>query len=270
MWHKATNFFSSLEDKRLQDFLESYDYVWDALDHIESFISDVIEPNVAPIRKLQGGFVPIPVAIYQGVPITLGITYDYRDKDQRFHVFHEGKELLDASLILPGAFLADDNIEIGGGVLVESGTMIIGPTILGKYTTVRHSAYIRGGVFTTSNSLIGHCTEAKNVIMMDEAKAGHFAYLGDSIIGSQVNLGAGTKLANLKITTLPYHFRVDGIDLEVKKRKFGAILGDGVASGCNCVTNPGTLMGQNCRIMPNTTVKAGYHGPMSVISSKVF
>jgi bifunctional N-acetylglucosamine-1-phosphate-uridyltransferase/glucosamine-1-phosphate-acetyltransferase GlmU-like protein len=267
-WHNASNFFAPPEDTRLREFFSRFEYVWDILDHINAFIIANIEPNVGPIRKLHKGFVPVPVAIHKGKVISDSISYEYQDIKGQFQVFHKNRVLENAALVMPGAFLADDYIQIGCGVLVESGAMLCGPTILGPDTTVRQAAYVRGNVFTTSNSLIGHSTEAKNVIMMDHAKAGHFAYLGDSVIGNWVNLGAGTKLANLKMSSLPYHFNVDGKNIEVKRRKFGAILGDGVESGCNSVTNPGTLLGQNSRVMPNTTVKSGYHEPLSVLGVK--
>jgi UDP-3-O-[3-hydroxymyristoyl] glucosamine N-acyltransferase len=264
-WYNASNFFAPPEDGKLRELFSHFEYVYDILDHIGEFIEANINPNVAALRKFQGGFVPGPAAIWKGKVITSSLSYALRGSDGRFQVFHKGEELEKASLILPGAFLADDNIEICPGVLVESGVMISGPTIIGPETTVRQGAYVRGNVLTTFNSLIGHATEAKNVIMMDHARAGHFSYLGDSILGNWVNLGAGTKLANLKLTSLPFRFNVNGETLVVKRRKFGAILGDGVETGCNTVTNPGTLLGQNSRVMPNGTVKAGYHEPLSVI-----
>ncbi|MDR2349160.1 MAG: glucose-1-phosphate thymidylyltransferase [Deltaproteobacteria bacterium] len=264
-WYNASNFFAPPEDGKLRELYSHYDRVYDILDQIGNFVEAVINPNVHALRKFQNGFIPLPVAIVDGKIMTNGVTYDLHSAEGTFKVFLKGEELHDASLILPGTFLADDRIEIAAGVLIESGAMISGPTILGPETAVRQGAYVRGNVLTTSNALIGHATEVKNVIMMDHAKAGHFAYLGDSILGNWVNLGAGTKLANLKMSSLPFRFTVDGETLIVKRRKFGAILGDGVETGCNTVTNPGTLLGQNSRVWPNVTVKAGYHEPLTVI-----
>jgi NDP-sugar pyrophosphorylase family protein len=205
------------------------------------------------------------VALHFGKIYHDNLRYELKGSDGNFHVFIGAEELVGASLLLPGSFLGDDLIEIDQGVLVESGVSIYGPTILGAYSTVRQGAYIRGSVFTGNGVLIGHATESKNVLMLDQSKAGHFAYLGDSIIGQDVNLGAGTKLANLKMSNLPFRFSVDGETIEVSRRKFGAILGDGVETGCNSVINPGTLMGQNSKIRPNVSVKPGYHEPLSVI-----
>ena len=72
------------------------------------------------------------------------------------------------------------------------------------------------------------------------AKAGHFACLGDGILGAEANLGAGAKLANLKILEASFRFTVGGVVESVDRRKLGAILGDGAQTGCNSVTSPGS------------------------------
>jgi acetyltransferase-like isoleucine patch superfamily enzyme len=264
-WHHASHFFSFSDSSELRLFLFGEDYVWNLLDHIRDFIQANIKPNVKDIRAMGSGFISTPTAIHEGKVYTGPLTYDLENASGYFHVYYEETELENASLLLPGSFLGDDLIEISPGVLVESAATIYGPSILGPGTTVRQGAYVRGSVITGTNVLIGHATEAKNIVMLDNAKAGHFAYLGDSIIGKDVNLGAGTKLANLKMSYFPYHFTVGGKTIEVERRKFGAILADGVETGCNAVTNPGTLIGQNTKVMPNTSVKAGYYAPFNVI-----
>ena len=143
--------------------------------------------------------------------------------------------------------------------------MIKGPSIIGAGTEVRQGAYVRGSVLTLERCVVGHCTEAKNLLMLAGAKAGHFAYLGDSLLGAEVNLGAGTKLANLKMVDAPHRFRVGDAEETAERRKFGAILGDGVETGCNSVTSPGVLMAPGCRVLPNATVKGGYYRRRSVV-----
>jgi acetyltransferase-like isoleucine patch superfamily enzyme len=264
-WYSPSNFFSPPEDPRIAAFLDGAEHVWDLLDKIGPFVSSIIKPNVGVLRGLQGGMVPRPVAIWGGETYTEGVTYNIRGLGGIFQVFLEGIELPKASLVLPGVFLGMDDIEIGQGVIIESGAWISGPTYLGLGVTVRQGAYVRGSVLAAEGALIGHSTEAKNVLMLEGARAGHFAYLGDSILGKDVNLGAGTKLANLKMNSHPFRFQVSGEITDVVRRKFGAVLGDKVETGCNSVTNPGTLMGKHCRVMPNLSVKARYHEYRSVI-----
>jgi NDP-sugar pyrophosphorylase family protein len=105
----------------------------------------------------------------------------------------------------------------------------------------------------------------KSSVMLDGAKAGHFAYIGDSIMGNETNLGAGTKLANLKIRGPSVQVLARGALIDTELRKFGAILGDRVETGCNSVTNPGTVLGKGCLVFPLVSVRAGYYEPGSVI-----
>lgn len=144
-------------------------------------------------------------------------------------------------------------ISIGKGTVVEPGAFIKGPCVIGENCEIRHGAYIRGNVVAGNRCVIGHCTEVKNAIFLDGVSAGHFNYVGDSILGNQVNLGAGVKLAN---------FRLDqgkavilGIDTGLAK--LGAIIGDETQLGCNVVTNPGTLIGKEVFCRANLTV-SGY------------
>ena len=133
-------------------------------------------------------------------------------------------------------------ISIGKGTVIEPGAYIKGPCIIGENCTVRHGAYIRGDFIAGNNCVIGHDTEVKNCVMLNDARAGHFAYLGDTVVGNDVNLGAGTKCANLKLDGRPIIVHCEGTRIATGVKKFGAILGDGAQTGCNTVTNPGTLL----------------------------
>lgn len=155
------------------------------------------------------------------------------------------------SLIPNGVFLIDPHlISIGKETTIEPGVYIKGPCIIGDQCSVRHGAYIRGNVIAGDRCVIGHDTEAKNAILLDHAHAAHFAYLGDTILGNHVNLGAGTKCANLKLNSDPVTIDYLEQNIETGLRKFGAIIGDFSQTGCNAVTNPGTLIGQNVICYP--------------------
>jgi NDP-sugar pyrophosphorylase family protein len=141
-------------------------------------------------------------------------------------------------------------ISIGKGSIIEPGAYIKGPCILGDHCIIRQGAYIRGDFICGNHCVIGHDTEVKNTLFLDKAHAAHFAYLGDSVLGNGVNLGAGTKCANLKLDKSPVVVYVNGRRFSTGLRKMGAILGDGVQTGCNSVLNPGTLMGKNSICYP--------------------
>lgn len=153
--------------------------------------------------------------------------------------------------ISPSAYLIQpEQIFIGEGSVVEPGAYIQGPCFIGKHCTVRHGAYIRGNVLTGDHCVIGHDSEMKQSILLDKAHAAHFAYVGDSILGNEVNLGAGTKCANFKLDQTAINLHVHGHRIVTHMRKLGAIIGDKTQIGCNTVTNPGTLIGQAVRCYP--------------------
>jgi len=150
-----------------------------------------------------------------------------------------------------GAHLVNpESISIGLGTVVEPGAFIQGPCIIGKNCVVRHGAYVRGNVVTGDNCVIGHDTEIKNSILLDHTAAAHFNYVGDSILGNRVNLGAGVKCANLRLDHESIFVSVQGERIDTGLHKLGAIVGDGAQIGCNCVTNPGTILGKNSFCFP--------------------
>lgn len=161
-------------------------------------------------------------------------------------------------------------VYIGQGTKLEAGATINGPCVIGSGCDIRQGAYIREGVIVGDHCVVGHATELKNSIIMDNSNAGHFNYVGDSILGSHVNLGAGAKLANLRFRTKDelvndemseIVLKINGRAVNTGLRKFGAIIGDYTEIGCNAVTSPGTLIGANSWVYPNTTVPKGFYNP---------
>jgi NDP-sugar pyrophosphorylase family protein len=167
-----------------------------------------------------------------------------------------------------GAVLVNPElISIGKGTVVESGAYIRGPFVIGENGSVRQGAYVRGHVLAGDEVVIGHTTEAKNTIFLDGAQAGHFAYLGDSVLGNRVNVGAGTKCANLRLDGKNISVNALGKKFDTGLRKFGAIIGDDVQIGCNAVTNPGTVIGQGAVWHPCVN-HGGYIPPGGIVKQK--
>lgn len=149
------------------------------------------------------------------------------------------------------AFLVNPElISIGIGSVVEPGAYIQGPCIIGDYCSIRHGAYIRGNVLVGDHCVIGHSTEVKNSIFLNHSQAAHFCYVGDSILGSHVNLGAGVKLANLLFNKKNIKINTNEGAVDTQRRKLGAVLGDYAQIGCNSVTNPGTILCKQSCVHP--------------------
>lgn len=138
-------------------------------------------------------------------------------------------------------------VQIGPGTVIEHGAVIKGPAIIGANCEIRSSAYIRGNVIVGDGCVLGNACEFKNAVLFHGCQVPHFSYVGDSILGHQAHLGAGVILSNVK--SVKGNVKVG--DTDTGLRKFGAIIGDGVDIGCNCVLNPGSIIGRRAILYPN-------------------
>jgi len=239
--------------------------VWEVLRRIKPYLNRALEPNVGRL----GGYGPVlseTVVLYQGQVLRKGFELVHGDATKgEFYVIQDGERLAGASVLYAGAYFLSLDVFVGPGSVVEPGALLTGPTIIGARCEIRQGAYIRGHCLVGDGCVVGHTTEMKHSVMLNGAKAGHFAYIGDSILGNRTNLGAGTKLANLKIVDTPVSVSVQGRRYDTGLRKFGAVVGDDSETGCNSVTNPGTLLGRRCRVCPCLSVKGGYYPDRSII-----
>lgn len=247
----------------LKGLFEADGPVWGALDRLKDALEAHIKPNIPDVIEPM---IPVdsPIVILPGGCLTEGFELRLVAKG-KIEVIIEGEPVEEASVILPGAIFQDRRVQVGRGVVIESTAFIKGPTIIMDHTEVRHGAYVRGDCYFGRACVVGHTTEVKHSIFLDGAKAGHFAYIGDSILGRGVNLGAGTKLANLRLDGRNVMLRIGGERVDTGRRKLGAILGDGVQTGCNSVTNPGSILGPGSLVAPNSTVSPGIYGKRTVI-----
>ncbi len=145
-------------------------------------------------------------------------------------------------------------VHIVDGSLIGPSVHIEGPSYIAG--EVRHGAYVRSHSWICRGAVVGHATEVKHSLLLPGAKAPHFNYVGDSILGRGVNLVAGCKLSNLRNDGR--QIRIHNLGIDTNLRKFGAILGEGVQIGCNAVCNPGTVLGTEYNVWPNVTVSGGH------------
>jgi bifunctional UDP-N-acetylglucosamine pyrophosphorylase / glucosamine-1-phosphate N-acetyltransferase len=257
-----------LEGVDFADIFSGLEEVWEVLDRIKDYTTQAVLNAGCTGAILRGGGEVLPRTVVMHGARVFDSDFQLLGGDPtkgQMRVRLNGQEVSDAAVVYAGAVFMSDLVHIAPGAVVEPGALLNGPSFIGPGTEVRQGAYLRGGCLVGAGCVVGHATEVKNSIMLDGAKAGHFAYLGDSVLGRDVNLGAGTKLANLKIIDRPYHLKVEDTMFHVARRKFGAILGDGCETGCNSVTNPGTVMGQRSLVAPCVSVPAGWHKPKSIV-----
>jgi UDP-N-acetylglucosamine diphosphorylase / glucose-1-phosphate thymidylyltransferase / UDP-N-acetylgalactosamine diphosphorylase / glucosamine-1-phosphate N-acetyltransferase / galactosamine-1-phosphate N-acetyltransferase len=171
----------------------------------------------------------------------------------------------------PTVVYQSPDIYIGEDVRIEPHVYIQGPAIIDDGAFLGHGAFLRANTVVGKNAVVGHATETKNAVFLEEAKAPHFSYVGDSILGQRVNLGAGAKLSNfpvkfMNLDPLPtIMLMIDGDIVNTGLSKFGAILGDNVQLGCNSVTNPGVMIGKRTWVYPMVSLAKGIYPADQVI-----
>ncbi len=154
----------------------------------------------------------------------------------------------------------EDNVQvigpvgIGNGTRVRSGSYLQGPLIIGENCDIGPNCFIRDHCSIGNNVRIGHACELKNTIVFDNSNVPHLSYIGDSIIGSYVNLAAGTITANLRFDKQPVKLTIKGKKIDSGKRKMGAIIGDHVQTGIGTTLMPGVKIGPHSLIGPNINV----------------
>ena len=152
---------------------------------------------------------------------------------------------------LPGTYTRRGEVAIHASAEVEAGVVFKGPTIISAGCLVKANAYFRGGIWLGEAVTIGPGCEIKSSLICDRTAIAHFNYIGNSLIGADVNFEAGSITAN--------HFNeredkfisvlIDGRRHLTGVTKFGAVVGDGCRIGANAVLSPGTIL------LPGTIVR---------------
>jgi len=97
---------------------------------------------------------------------------------------------------------------------------------------------------------IGYGVQIKNSIVMRGTKIPHLSYVGDSIIGMNCNLGAGTIVANLRLDGKEIEATIDGKTYKTGLRKLGVIMGHNVKTAINSSIMPATVITSNTTLHP--------------------
>src|ERR1051325_539158 len=153
---------------------------------------------------------------------------------------------------LVGKPFISESVFIGRGTIVEQGATLKGPAWIGENCHVRSGCYVRENVIVGNGVVMGNSCEFKNCILFDEAQVPHFSYVGDSILGYRAHLGAGVILSNVKLDRGEITVFTTGSHVPTGLRKFGAIVGDRAAIGCNSVLNPAAIIGRSSIVYPGT------------------
>jgi len=147
----------------------------------------------------------------------------------------------------------EGDVFIGEGTVIEAGALIRGPVWIGRNCHIGHGATLRGNVIVGDDCVVGHAAELKNAVLFNGCEVPHFNYVGDSVLGHRVHLGAGAMLSNYRLIRGNVNVRTASGRLDSGLAKFGALIGDRTEIGCNAVLNPGAIIGRDCLLYPNVT-----------------
>lgn len=172
----------------------------------------------------------------------------------------EQKRSLKKACIEKGVVLKGEII-LGSGTVVKSGSYLEGPIWIGEDSQIGPGAYLRPATMIGNNCRIGANVEIKNSIIGQGSQIDHLSYVGDSVLGSHCHLGAGTIIANLRFDQKPVEVEIKGKMVNTRRRKFGAVLGDGVQVGVNSSLMPGVLIDPEVIIEPHSLVKNNLKNP---------
>ena len=168
-----------------------------------------------------------------------------------------------------------DDVWIAKSAKVYPSAYISGPCIIDEEAEIRHCAFIRGSVIVGKKAVVGNSTEVKNSIIFDSTKVPHFNYVGDSILGYNINLGAGSITGNEKSDKTRVKIRTSESFVETNMKKVGAMIGDNVYIGCNAVLAPGVIIGKNSIVYPTNMIRGIipenkiYKGPENIVERRV-
>jgi UDP-N-acetylglucosamine diphosphorylase / glucose-1-phosphate thymidylyltransferase / UDP-N-acetylgalactosamine diphosphorylase / glucosamine-1-phosphate N-acetyltransferase / galactosamine-1-phosphate N-acetyltransferase len=151
---------------------------------------------------------------------------------------------------IPQGFKVGSLVYLHPTVKLPAHGSIIGPAYISENCEIRPGAYIRENVIVGKNCVLGNSCEFKNALLLNGVQTPHFNYVGDSVLGNRVHLGAGVILANLRfdqsevMVSTPMGKRGTGL------RKLGALIGDDAEIGCNATLMPGSILGKESKVGP--------------------
>lgn len=199
-------------------------------------MNDWLKNNISQV-KIMGK----PLSFYENV--NFDFPWDLlKIKKELFDKFLEKK--IDSSVQIADNAVIKGKVFIGNNIVVKEGAVINGPCYIGENSIIGNNCVIRPYTNIEKEALIGSNCEIKNSLLGEDVHL-HSNYIGDSILGSGVRIGAGTITANT---------RIDRKEIKKGFKKLGAIIGDGVKTGIHCSLMPGILIGRDSLIGPHSLV----------------
>jgi NDP-sugar pyrophosphorylase family protein len=175
-------------------------------------------------------------------------TFNDLNQSEPWNITNNLKNIIEKMIInLGDDYKIENNIAIHKSATIENNVTIKSPAVIGADCYIGANAYFREGVYLDQSVKIGPGCEIKSSIICSNTAIAHFNYIGNSIIGRNINFEAGSIAANhynerinKKISVL-YNSEI----IETNSDKFGSLIGDNSRIGANAVLSPGTILVKN-------------------------
>ncbi len=149
----------------------------------------------------------------------------------------------------------DGHVRLGRGSVLLPGVYIEGNAVIGENCKIGPNCYIRGSTSIGDNCHVGQAVEIKNSLLFDHVSVGHLSYVGDSVICGRVNFGAGTVISNFRHDGRNHRWKIGGDLIDTGRRKFGAVIGEGVHTGIHTAIYPGRMLPPGAQTRPGAVVQ---------------
>ena len=171
--------------------------------------------------------------------------------------------VLDKVLTGKGSFIAasadvqqpsriEGSVHISEGVVIRPHSTIRGPTYIGPNTYIGNNALVREYTALGSNVIVGFGVEIKESLIYNDTKIGRLCFVGDSVVGQNVDIGAGAQLVNIPVAGESISSTIQGHPEVVPRHKYGAVIGDNAILSPNVSVHPGVKIGTNSIVLPGT------------------
>ncbi len=158
--------------------------------------------------------------------------------------------------------MIDGNVTLSGPVRIERGSVIkagavlAGPCYIGRNSYVGNNVLVRSYSSLGPGSTIGYGVELKNCVLFGNARIGRLSFVGDSVIGENVDIGSGTMTINGSMDRRPIAVDIRGDMIDSGLSKLGAFIGDDVRVGAGNTVAAGTILAPGTTVPHHATVSA--------------
>ncbi|MEM2901561.1 MAG: sugar phosphate nucleotidyltransferase [Candidatus Bathyarchaeia archaeon] len=180
----------------------------------------------------------------------IGYPWDILDANER--ILKEMENRVEGEL--------EDHVSVRGaivmreGSVLKAGSVVEGPVYIGEEAAIGPNCFLRPYTAIGRRVKVGYGCEIKNSLVMNGSKISHLSYIGDSIIGENCNIGAGTITANLRFDESNIKMMIKEDYVNSARKKLGAVLGDRVKTGIHVCLMPGVKIGCDSIVGPNSLI----------------